>query len=72
MLHPSSHKLRSEMGRWSSPKVPMEERLCELCEEQVVEDDVHTHIHCQALNSVRHHWLGERVLNYKNLEEICL
>ena len=35
------HELYSETGRWSIPKTPWAERICDLCESMSVEDANH-------------------------------
>eukprot|EP00249_Psilotum_nudum_P031220 c44921_g1_i1 orf=3-380(-) len=69
-LHLSSHRLQCEMGRWAPPEVPLEERICEVCDAKVVEDEIHTSISCSALNSERVIWLGNEAHVFKNVEEI--
>ena len=47
----SSHKLRIETGRHSN--IPREQRVCQLCETNKVEDEHHFILECQAYNEIR-------------------
>ena len=49
----SNHKLRIETGRHSKPKIPREQRICQLCEVNKVEDEHHFILECQAYEEIR-------------------
>ena len=54
-IRTNSHDLRSETEKWSIPKTPWNDRICQICDSKQVEDEKHflldcltlTHIHCQ-------------------------
>ena len=37
----SNHNLYIEVGRHCKPKVPREERLCKVCVQNEIEDEIH-------------------------------
>ena len=47
----SSHKLEIEKGRHACPKIPVEKRLCKIC--NVIESEMHFLLHCKLYNSAR-------------------
>ena len=46
-----SHALEIERGRYTSPKTPVNERLCSEC--KVVENEVHFFLYCQLYRKER-------------------
>ena len=40
-LRTSNHSLYVETGRYTSPKLPREERICKYCDKNEVEDEIH-------------------------------
>ena len=50
-LRISSHKLRIETGRYD--KIPREERLCNLCNSNKIEDETHFLLDCPRYSSIR-------------------
>jgi hypothetical protein len=44
----SSHCLKIETGRHSKPKLPVDARICTLCDKQAIEDEVHALNDCAA------------------------
>jgi hypothetical protein len=44
----NSHELHSEIGHWSIPKTPWDERVCHLCDTKKVEDEKHFLLDCPA------------------------
>lgn len=46
--------LEIETGRYSRPKIPVENRLCKLCNKQCVENEVHFLIGCDFYSDLRH------------------
>ena len=63
----SNHKLRIEIGRHNS--TPREERLCQLCEMNVVEDENHFIRECPTYDQIRRD-SPIHFENYSNLESI--
>ena len=49
----SDHKLRIETGRHSRPRLPVEQRLCQRCNLQSVEDEIHFMIVCPYYEDLR-------------------
>ena len=47
----STHKLRIETGRYN--KIPREERLCNLCNSNKIEDETHFLLYCPRYSSIR-------------------
>ena len=50
-LRVSSHRLEVEKGRWKTPAVPYNNRLCNIC--QVLDDEFHFLFTCQLLQDLR-------------------
>jgi hypothetical protein len=42
----SSHNLRIETGRHENPKTPLEERICNKCSSNEIEDELHCLLNC--------------------------
>jgi hypothetical protein len=38
-IQTNSHKLHHEMKHWTRPKIPWHERICKICETNIVEDE---------------------------------
>ena len=49
----SSHNLKIKTGRHQTPKVPVENRICEKCTSSEVEDEIHYIITCSSNKSLR-------------------
>ena len=49
----SNHRLRIETGRHTNPKIPRDERLCQLCDLSKVEDECHFILECPTYDSIR-------------------
>ena len=49
-LRVSFHRLEVEKGRWKTPSVPYNNRLCYIC--QVLDDEFHFHFECQLLQDL--------------------
>ena len=47
------HHLAVETGRWSNPRVPRAQRLCQMCDQNVVEDELHFLFECPAYDDLR-------------------
>lgn len=52
-LRVSAHNLQIEVGRHTSPKTPAENRFCQLCNLQAVEDEMHFVLHCPFYQTER-------------------
>jgi hypothetical protein len=44
----SSHNLRIETGRHENPKIPVEERICNKCPSNEIEDEMHCLLNCSS------------------------
>ena len=63
--------LSIETGRWSS--IPLEDRICKVCESLVVEDEYHFIFHCSLYKDIRDpflHHVGNNVLNINEMNEV--
>ena len=49
------HEFYSEIGHWSIPKTPWDERVCHLCDTKKVEDEKHFLLYCPAYTHIRSH-----------------
>jgi len=58
-LRISCHKLRIEMGRYSSPKLPPEQRICSHCNLGEIEDEFHFIMKCTLYNDFRQKLLSQ-------------
>ena len=52
-LRTGAHHLAIEVGRWSRPWVPCNERLCTKCSQSVVEDEFHVLFECPSYSPIR-------------------
>ena len=64
-LRTSSHNLEIERGRYTVPKTLPENRLCNQCEHNLVEDEIHFIFICQKYEIIRHNLLSV-VCNFIN------
>ena len=68
----SSHNLKIETGRHSRPKTPIEERICDKCGSNNVEDEMHCLLVCEA-NAIPRAELIDKVCNqidnFNNLDK---
>ena len=62
----SNHPLAIEKGRYTNPKTPREERLCMLCNESVIEDEVHFLLKCPVYTNLRDYYQ----FNYDNVPDL--
>ena len=61
--------LQIELGRWKD--VPLEYRVCRVCESNELEDEYHHVLFCDALVVTRTHLFGElEDVNYDNKESL--
>ena len=49
----SNHPLLIETGRYCNPKIPREERICQHCELNEVEDEYHLLFNCSLYSNIR-------------------
>ena len=49
----SSHDLKIERGRFNNPITPINQRICTRCESNVIDDEIHLLLHCNAMNNER-------------------
>ena len=52
-LRTSSHQLEIETGRYTTPKLPADRRVCKQCTENVTEDEIHFLISCNKHENLR-------------------
>ena len=53
MLRAGSMPLNIEMGRYSKPPIPLQERICTLCSENCIEDEKHFLMQCTLYEDIR-------------------
>ncbi len=56
--------LSIETGRWGN--IPLEDRICKMCDSLVVEDEYHFIFHCSLYNNISDpflHHVGNTILN---------
>ncbi len=61
--------LSIETGRWGS--IPLEDRICKMCDSLVVEDEYHFRFHCSLYNNIRDTFL-QHIEYYCNMRAIYL
>ena len=52
-------ELRIETGRYARPRLPPESRLCQVCNEQKIEDEFHFLFECKVYEEERFLWLSK-------------
>ena len=52
----SNHPLAIEKGRYTNPKTPREERICILCTERAIEDEVHFLVNCPVYTNLKDYY----------------
>ncbi|XP_061167256.1 uncharacterized protein LOC133176104 [Saccostrea echinata] len=60
----SNHHLPIETGRWSN--IPLDERVCKLCNTGQIADEFHFILECKTLNSIRKNLLHPRFCKTPN------
>ena len=60
----SAHRLAIEQGRYKTPPTPLEDRLCQYCLSQKVEDEFHFAMECNNYTELR-----EKL--FKDVGEVC-
>ena len=67
-LRISSHRLEVEKGRWKTPPVPYNNRLCNIC--QVLDDEFHFHFECQLLQDLRVKYTKRYYYTHPNMNKL--
>jgi hypothetical protein len=49
----NSHQLHNEIGHWTTPKTPWDERICHLCDIKRVEHEKHFILDCPVYTHIR-------------------
>ena len=62
----SNHPLAIEKGRQKRPKTPRDERICILCDDQVIEDEEHFLLRCDTYSILRE----EYQMNFENIPDM--
>lgn len=65
-LRISAHRLAIETGRHSRPVIPAVNRVCTLCNDGSIEDEIHVVINCPAYQQQRE-ILQNNILTYSSL-----
>ena len=67
-------ELRLETGRWARPRLPVEDRLCQVCENQEakIEDEIHFLFYCNRYIYERENWYNKLLIppNFTDLAEV--
>ena len=64
MLVKTSHSLEIEIGRHKNPKVPVDQRICNKCVLNVIEDEFHFLVICPKYDNIR------KIL-YDKIHSVC-
>ena len=67
-IRTNSHELHSEIGCWSIPKTPWDERVCHLCDTKKVEDEKNFLLDCLAYTHIRSHF--QNICHTTNLSNL--
>ena len=60
----SNHVLEIEKGRHCKPKLPVEERICRICNNNTIEDEYHFICVCPAYQTLRQEYIDEGGYGY--------
>ena len=55
----SAHHLRIEVGRWTTPRVPVESRVCTYCNTGSIDDETHFLWNCPTFNQKKLCFIGK-------------
>ena len=67
----SCHRLQIEIGRYTVPKTPVNDRLCMNCSDNLVEDEIHLLLVCSKFNDLRKNYISTCFnKNINNIEDI--
>ena len=61
----TNHRLPVELGRWTG--IPLNERLCTLCDAKHVADEFHFILECNALSKIRKKYINEYYFTRPNI-----
>lgn len=67
-----SFPLQIETGRFTKPKVPLNNRICKLCTDNVVEDEMHFLLCCDFYSDLRRPLVAKAQLRNSNFQEMSL
>ena len=67
----SNHNLCIEVGRHCKPKVPREERLCKVCVQNEIEDEIHLLFHCTKYEYICKQFIAKQsqILNLTSFDD---
>jgi hypothetical protein len=58
-MRTSAHCLRIETGRYGNNKIDREYRLCQICENDEIEDEYHFMLKCERYRVIRKRYINE-------------
>ena len=72
----SNHNLCIEVGRHCKPKVPREERLCKVCVQNEIEDEIHLLFHCTKYEYIRKQFIAKQsqiwnLTSFDDYKKLC-
>jgi hypothetical protein len=67
-LRTGGHHLAIETGRWSDPPKPRAQRLCRMCAQNVVEDEMHFMFECTAYDHIRQQYADDLFQEFGGVE----
>ena len=69
-LRLSDHCLAIETGRRRSPKIDRENRLCQICDKEFIEDEKHFLLKCENYSDIRNAFLNNVFESYPNTKQL--
>ena len=69
-LRLSDHCHAIETGRRRSPKIDREDWLCQICNEEFIEDEKHSLLKCENYSDVRYAFLNNVFESYPNTKQL--
>ena len=69
-LRLNDHCLAIETGHRRSPKIDREDRLCQICNEEFIEDEKHFLLKCENYSDVRSVFLNKVFESYPNTKQL--
>jgi hypothetical protein len=69
-IRTNSHELHSEIGHWTTPKTPWDERICHLCDTKRVEDEKHFLLDCPSYTHICHITDLPNLLRHQNYGDL--
>ena len=69
-LRLSDHCLAIETGRRQSPKIDREDRVCQICNEEFIEDEKHFLLKCEHYSVVRDTFLNQVFKSYPSTKQL--